>query len=331
VIFSRVGARAREWSSTRADHTPRANVERPWTPTIWVLAIAPPLLAMAWLIPTFVHRDFAADWLTYVRGTTAIFEGRSPYASWQLAGPYGLNEASDGAGYVYPPAAAVVLAPIIGSPELLATANYTLYAVGLLAIAARSGRLSPVVAAVILWSTAFHPGMVENIIVGNTSGVLAGALAFSPVLFGALLVGFAASVKLFPAVWALDPLRRRPAPTLALVIAGVLVPTLVAVILAGPAPWIDYVNALANARPSSTGRLTLAHLGLPTLLIYGLGLLVVGLTLRVPEKFRLLGMGAAACLVAPDLPLSYSLLLSPGIVSLWAARDRQGDGASARA
>jgi hypothetical protein len=308
------------WRGRFTSVAPFAVGRYPWA---WVAAVLPPVVALLWLIPAFVHRDLAADWQTYVRGTDAILAGRSPYAAWQLTGPYGLSDATNGAGYVYPPTAAVLLAPVIGSPEILAVANLAIYSAGLLTIAWRAGRLTPIVAAVILWSAEFHPGMLENLIVGNTSGILAGLLAWSPALGGAFLIGVAAALKLFPGVWALDPFLRRPARTIALVVAGFGAPALIALALAGIGPWLDYVAAMAHAGPSSGGRLTLAHLGLPAWSIYLLGLAIVAISLRVGQRWRLLGMGAAACAVAPDLPLSYSLLLSPGIVAVWLIRSGQ--------
>jgi len=53
------------------------------------------------------------DFESYSAGLQRAISGESLYSPVQLSGPYGLAEAAGGAGFVYPPSAAVLLLPTL--------------------------------------------------------------------------------------------------------------------------------------------------------------------------------------------------------------------------
>jgi len=121
------------------------------------------------LVP-LLREPLREDWLTYVRGADLMFSGQSPYAAFQLDGPYPLGTAANSNGFVYPPSAAIVMAPFLHPFELWAVLGIVLF-IGALVAIARQHRLPLVVpgtamllSPVVLW-------------IGTMSGAASAAMA----------------------------------------------------------------------------------------------------------------------------------------------------------
>jgi hypothetical protein len=260
---------------------------------------------LAALVP-LLGEPLREDWLTYVRGSELVFSGQSPYAAFQLEGPYPLGTAANGNGFVYPPSAAVVMAPFLHPFELWATLGIVLFAGGLLAIARHHG-LSLLVpgTAMLLSSAVLWSGTIS----GAASPAIAGLLGLAYV--GVPTAGIAAAVKLFPASWVILGWSRWIA-------IGAAVPILVSVALAGFGPWLEYPTAFRNAEPACWQFSSLACVGVPEWMTFVLGALLVAGAMRASRAWRLLALGMLPLVIADQIPMHYYALVVPGCVALMA-------------
>lgn len=277
----------------------------------WIVSVTPPFLAIAVSVLILADPATAQDWQTYKAGSNAVLSGESPYAPWQLRGPYALDRAAGGHGYVYPPSAAILLAPLIASPILLAAANLAVYTAGLLWLV--RDRLTPRLASFVLWSVALHPAAWQNTQAGNVSALLAGGLAFSFATHGPEVVGLSAALKGFPAAWIVN--SRRVKDYWVAAFAFVL-PMAGSLVFVGIVGWVEFFQAVGNARASPLGMPTLVGLGVPPLLVYAIAIGMIAATPRLPPHLRLITIGLATLIAATDLPLHYTLLLTPGFVTI---------------
>jgi hypothetical protein len=244
------------------------------------------------------------DWLTYVRGADAVFARQSPYADFQLAGPYVLGNAANGNGYVYPPSAAIVMAPFLHPFELWVALGLAVFLVGLVAVAWRHGMLLVVPGiAMVLASAALWTGTLS----GAASAAMAGLLGIAYV--GLPATGLGAVVKLFPASWLLLGWSRW-----VLVVAAI--PVALSIALIGAGPWFDYIVVFRNAEPACRQFSSLVCVGVPPLVTYAIGSLLLLAALRASREWKLLALGVFPLVVADQIPMHYYALIVPGCVAL---------------
>lgn len=246
------------------------------------------------------------DWLTYVRGSELIFSGQTPYAAFQLEGPYPLGTAANGNGFVYPPSAAVVIAPFLHPFELWAVLGILLFVGGLVAVA-RYHDLSLLVpgTAMLLSSKVLWAGTLS----GAASPAMAGLLGIAYV--GIPTAGLAAAIKLFPASWVLLGWSRWIA-------IGAAVPIVLSIALAGLGPWLEYPTVFRNAEPVCWQFSSLVCLGVPEWVTFALGAGLVALSMLVSRPWRLLALGILPLVIADQVPMHYWALIAPGCVALMA-------------
>jgi hypothetical protein len=276
---------------------------------VWAVAAVPPLLYLVATTVAAMAEQRPVDWLTYVHGSSSIIAGTSPYAAYQLEGPYPLPIAAGGNGYVYPPSAAVLTAPFLHPLELWIGLNVGVHVLGTLAILWRHALIRPLPVGVALWLTVLWPGLGNGVAAGAVSPLLAGALGL--IYAGIPLAGLAAALKIFPASWIVLTRDR-----LVVSFVGLAAPIVLSTLLAGPGPWIEYVTAMRNAVTSCVephGAWTCV--GIPTWLLYVTGAWLFVASLRAPRPVALLLLGALPVIVAPQVWDHYLLTLVPGVVA----------------
>ncbi len=276
------------------------------------LALIASALMVAALFVRTVDGATKSDWLTYVRGADAVLAGKTPYAPFEVQGPFQLPEAADGLGYVYPPSSAVVLAPFLRPFELWAALSLALFLGGALATLWVHRRLAAGPIAGVLVFTALWAPLWDGVSSGTFSVAAAGLLGLGYAGFSTAGVG--AAVKLFPASWILLTRKRRDLAWSAL---GLGVPILVSVVLAGIEPWSEYVQVFRNATPDCARFLPSATcLGVPAPVTYGAGVVALLLAAKAPREWKLLLLGAFPAVIAPQLPLHYLAMTAPGLVAV---------------
>jgi hypothetical protein len=247
------------------------------------------------------------DALSYAEGARRIYSGLTPYSPMQLAGPYPLDDASFGFGFVYPPTGAYLLGPFMLEEPFwyLWNALSFLAVVGVLWLIVRRelgglswlGAIATAAIAVIV----LQPGLTD-LKTGYLSPMVAaafGSMWLSPrwsavpaVLFGL--------IKVFPAAGVLWPIRmggRWKGP----VLLGVAL--FGAATLLQPSFLSDWVTALTNAQSGCPEfALWSFHcLGIP-IVGYALAALLLVASWRVERpdlSFLLLGLATTVPL--PDV------------------------------
>jgi hypothetical protein len=293
----------------------------------WAVAVIPPVLALLAVIGPWWGRTDPVDYRSYVLGAQALFSGQSPYAPFQLAGPFDLRYAA-GRGFVYPPSAALITAPFTLTRELWAFVNIAMLAIGCIAILHRYRLLNPVSVVLVAWAIVIHPGTTESLAIGSVSPAVAGLLGLAAVGGPAWLLGIGGAVKLFPAAWiAVDARSRTRGQWIAFAV-GLLTPAVLSLALAGPTPWIDYIQVFGNAEPSCRGLASFPCAGAPPLLMYGVAGVLVLMAAFGQTPVGMIAVVAAVLVLAPDIWYHYLLLLIPAGVAIVASivarhRDRQ--------
>lgn len=283
---------------------------------LWILALAPVLAYFGNELVLFsALRAPAVDWQTYVAGANKVLAGQTPYAPWQLTGPYLLGDAAGGDGFVYPPSAAILLAPFVQTYALWVAFNLVVYVAGVLAVVAVSVGLSPLPVAVGLWIALLPSWLWDGIINGGVTPALAGGLGL--IYAGVPLAGVGAAVKLVPGAWVALPMRVDVRRGLVGAAVGFGVPAAISVALAGLGPWADFVVAIGNGRPVCGQSLFSAVcLGVPQAVLWAAGAALVILSFRLPRHWALLVLGLVPIVAAPEIWLHYWLLIIPGIVAV---------------
>ncbi|TME08737.1 MAG: DUF2029 domain-containing protein [Chloroflexi bacterium] len=195
------------------------------------------------------------DFITYHAGVLRLLAGQPLYATFQLAGPYSLGDAAFGQGYVYPPSAAILSAPLGLMPLELASLTFSVLSALALAsvvylIPRRDGASRTAAAAITLLVVGSGPG-VWSIGTGNINTLVAAAIGMmwlAPRSAG-YLAAVGALVKLYPGMGIVWVVRKR---------GGLAGPTAVGAIgfaaclvAVGVAPWLQFVSALALGRGSA--------------------------------------------------------------------------------
>jgi hypothetical protein len=270
-----------------------------------ILAVAALSLRIS-LTNAFVYVNWA-DARSYAEGARRVFAAVSPYSEMQLAGPYPIDHASFGLGFVYPPSGAYLLAPFtIGEPFWYlwnALSFVALIGVVLLMVRRELGGLSLTasVAVAALGVTLFQPGLTD-LETGYLSPMIAaatGVLWLWPRWSGwiSVLLGL---VKVFPAAGLLWAMRRGQEWKAPLVVGGVVV---MVVTIAQPSFLADWVTALGNAEAAcpAFAFVSFGCLGVPWLgYVAASGLLAAAWrAARDDASFLLLGL--AMTVPYPDL------------------------------
>jgi alpha-1,2-mannosyltransferase len=233
------------------------------------------ILAVAILVPILVTRalqighfiglpDWGFDLSFYWTAGRLVLDGQTPYAPFQLAGPYPPQGVPY--EYLYPPFLAVLVAPAVAlipdyrdSNWLWAIMGATILA-ATVALVARREELGSRFDRVILVASAFALGpVVSELILGNVHLLILGLVAGAWMALrretragdigAGALIGAATLIKVFPGlivVWFL--LAGRPRAAFAAVMTmGVL--ALATLPIVGLEPWLQYPTVLANLGP----------------------------------------------------------------------------------
>lgn len=258
--------------------------------------------------------DGYGDALSYIEGTRRVFAGEPLYTAMQQQ-PYALGTAIEGRGYVYPPTAAFLLAPLaLGHPVVVAWNILGLASA--LAVAAAVARSVGASWPVTLWVVA---GLL--VMLGGDFGsgqaaphlaALFGLMWLAPRWSGwlAVLGGLVKAQPIVGLAWA----WRRGASWKTPLVAGSIVALAVELLI--PGGWLGWVGAMRN------GYADCGPYSWPSLGCYGLGWLGwVGGGLAFLMAFRVRNdaaafalLGLAAFLPAPEIYPSRMLL--PAIAAL---------------
>jgi hypothetical protein len=249
-----------------------------------------------------------ADAISYAEGARRVYAGLTPYTDMQLAGPYPLDAAIYGLGFVYPPSGAYLLAPFtLGEPFFYLWVVLSFVAVigiVLLMVRREVGRMSTAMAfaVVAITATAFQVGFSE-LKSGYVSPMVAAAMGSMWLwprwsAIPALLCGL---IKAFPAAGVLWAIRTKGVWK-----GPLLVAVAMALLLAIAHPgWIaDWLVALGNAEAACPpfALWSIACVGLPVVVGYVAGFLLLlasWLAKRDDVSFVLLGLAMTVPL--PDI------------------------------
>jgi hypothetical protein len=260
------------------------------------------------------------DWYdlrTYAAGSARLLHGEALYPDWQLAGRYVISDVPAGHGYVYPPTAALLLAPLQASPSVwlvwIAISLMTYLGVAWMIIRRELG-IRPMGIAVLLALLVAHPGL-HSLRAGQASTLIA---AFFGAMWltrhSGLLATAAGLVKATPGIGILWAIRRRESLLLPSLAAGIVV---VGTLPFGADLWRDWRMVLANADSECTAWWSLPSFGcagvpwVGWLMALGLG----GIALRAKrDDVAFAALGAAAALLPIEMHWGY--LLIPAVAAL---------------
>lgn len=284
---------------------------------IVALALALPrgvaLAAFASLVLVQTINPNYADFVSYMEGVQRVVTEGSPYTAFQLAGPYPLDQAAGGRGYVYPPSSLPFLMPFafgtLGGLVLNLTGALFMGVVVLALLEERK----PIGwwAVPLLVILAMSPFLYNSVRVGQVTPWLAGLLGLSwlvPKRSGWVSV-IAGLVKVYPAlglVWAW-----RVRATVGWPILAGLGLVLLTVAL-WPSAWPEWITAFGNAERSCMpwGLPSMACI-MPFGRLIGIGIagLLVLVILRAKrDEVAFLALGSAPLFAAPDLYPHYFLM-----------------------
>jgi len=283
------------------------------------LALIVVLVAIGTLIERGLIHPNLADVSSYRAGAVRALHFESPYTAMQLAGPYPLDSAAWGRGFVYPPPVAFLFAPLLieSSTFVWNTVNVAAFVLVALAIVRREwGPLGPVAGLVALAVILLQPGLQE-VKEGQMSPLIAAAVGMMWLQpRGAGYWAVAAGIfKVFPLaglVWA----GRRGGSVLK-PIAVLAVVGLASLILM-PGWWRDWVASISNARAACP---TIALLSFTCIGIGWMGYLLAGLLCLGSFRLRRDDVAFATLTVgmvigAPDIYWGYLLIPFIGLVPI---------------
>jgi hypothetical protein len=282
------------------------------------------------LTNAFLYVEWA-DAISYAEGARRVYAGTTPYTAMQLAGPYPLDAAIFGLGFVYPPSGAYLLAPFtLGEPFFYvwnALSFVVVIGIVLLMVRREIGRMSVAMALAVLaiTATALQVGLSE-LKSGYVSPMVAAAMGSMWLwprwsAIPALLLGL---IKAFPAAGVLWTIRKGgvwKGPLLVAVGIALLIT------IARPDWFFDWLVALANAEAAcpSYALWSFACVGLPVVVGYAAGLallLASWVAKRDDVSFLLLGLAMTAPL--PDiywgnlmLPMVAAVPLAIHVLQRW--------------
>jgi hypothetical protein len=280
---------------------------------IWTVAVAPPFTYCVLLAVGFPTSSNPVDWSSYVLGADRLSAGQTPYSPFQLAGPYSFDDVAGGNGFVYPPSAAALMGPFLRPIGLWIAVTLFSYAGGVLAVLRRE-RAGALLTALLLWAAVLPGFVVDGLRSGAASAGMAGLLAFS--YGGVPMAGVAGALKGFPAVWLILDFRRSARRAIAGFIAGIGVPVLISIALAGITPWLDFFVAYGNAQPAcGLAPIALPCAGIPRVVLLLAGAAIALGSFRMPTSVALLALGLAVIVAAPEVWDHYWTLVVPGALA----------------
>lgn len=277
-------------------------------------------LELAWSLVTMPH----VDWETYVDAWHRSVSGQGLYSAGQLEGPY-VTMSTEWVGFVYPPAAAVLLAPLaipVIGPALWYTLSIGTFLGGLAAVVRREvGYLLP-------WplALAFAPLLIiapfwDGVITGNVNLLAVGSLAWAwaaPGRWIGPVSGVLAVLRVFPGSLGVQRVRATGWRGLIVPVGTAAAIVLLTLPIVGLGAWHDYVVAVGNAVPQCTKEVNSLACALDTatgpasakvLVLLLTGFLLVGsLVARSPLVSYAL---VAFAWVVPMPDLSPNYLLAP--------------------
>ena len=284
--------------------------------TVWILDLVEQIRAF--------RPSFMVDALSYAAAGRHLLAGEPLYALFQLSGPYELTAAAVGRGFVYPPTAALLFAPLapFGAEGLSLVFAAAWFLFGLLAFRlARQSGLGVRSAALLTLVVTFSGPAINAASSGNVNLLVADALLASwlwPDSAGMLAV-VGGAMKLFPAAGLIWTVRRRGSLIWPFALGvGLIVAATLAV---GPAGWLDFLSAFGHGRSASwyyvASPTQLLGPGIGTAVGYGLAAAACVGAWRLRDDavaFALLGW--AMILPAPDWYSHYLLLPLAAIMPL---------------
>ena len=281
------------------------------------------------------------DAQSYAAAGHHLLLGQPLYAPFQLAGPYGLGDAAWGRGFVYPPTAALLFAPLGplngDALALVFAATWALFGFLSFRLAQQSGietRASALLSGFVMFSgPAINAASSGNVNIIVADGLLASWLW--PKSSGMIAV-LGGAIKFFPAAGIVWTMRHHLSLRWPLVLGGILVAMATCVV--GLTGWADFIAAFENGRSSSFYYLDspaqFLGPGIGPIAGYGLALIALGGAWRLRDEataFALLGW--AMILPAPDwwshylvVPLAAMLpWIYAGVARRLPARDLEFD------
>ncbi len=297
-----------------------------------VRSLAVLLLIVFWLLDlalqiAMIRPSLMDDAESYATAGRHLLAGQTLYAPFQLAGAYGLGDAAWGRGFVYPPTAALLFAPLapFGQMALGAVFMIALAALGWLAYRlARQASLGVGTSWLLAAVVTFSGPAINAASSGNVNLLIADALLASwlwPRSSGYLAV-LGGLVKFFPAAGLLWTIRKGGS------VAGPIVLGLGAVglttLVVGVGGWSDFLAAFAHGHSSSwyfiASPAQSLGPGLGTVVGYGLaGLALLGAWRLKNERVAFALLGWAMILPAPDW-WSHYLVVPLAAMLPWAVR-----------
>jgi hypothetical protein len=267
------------------------------------------------------------DFESYWSGARRMLEGHALYPAFQLHGPFVLGDASFGRGFVYPPTAALIAAPLGTMPMEVAFAVFTLVsAIALGAVVYRIGRSCGLMRAAAGIGTAIilgtGPGL-DALLTGNVNALAAaglGAMWLWPRSSGAVSVA-GALIKVYPGIGILWAVRRRT--SIVLPVAAAIGVVAVSTAMLGVSAWRDFLTTMANGISTeyfvvqSPRSLLSGLVGSVPAAIAAIVLTAIACigAVRVRDDARaLLLLGIAMILPAPDWHLHYFIV---PVVGAW--------------
>ncbi|MGH2468389.1 MAG: glycosyltransferase family 87 protein [Candidatus Limnocylindrales bacterium] len=211
-------------------------------------------IELSWALVTMPH----VDWETYVDALGRLINGQGLYSPAQLSGSY-VTMATEWVGFVYPPLAAVLLAPLaipVVGPAVWYGTSIGIFLTGLAALVRReAGHLLPWPLAVAFLPLLIIAPFWDGVITGNVNLLIVGLLAWSwaaPGRWIGPLAGVLAVVRIFPGSLAVQRVRATGWRG-ALVPVGVAIGLVIVTLpIVGLNSWTDYATALTNAVPQCT-------------------------------------------------------------------------------
>ncbi|MBA3688826.1 MAG: DUF2029 domain-containing protein [Chloroflexi bacterium] len=265
-----------------------------------------------------------ADFNSYAATAHRALDGEAVYTAVQLAGPYHLQDVSEGRGFAYPPTAVLLLLPAaLGSPAAI---PFLLGSLALLAfVMIEIVRVELRDHAWIGWPIAglllLSPFAGDAIYVGQVTPLLAagyGASWLWPRISGIVAVTGGA-VKIYPLVLLIWAVRNQVSVRLPLVLGTLLLAA--ATLWLGTDAWVQFWTASQNAIPQcaqpSLGSFACAFGRIGEFVGLGAALTLALFAARAsspPVAFLLLA--TASVIAAPDVFPNYLLIVVTGAMPL---------------
>lgn len=296
----------------------------------WRRVVAAGLLtigAIWWLIELagnlyWAPANLANDFWTYRQAGINILLGHAVYSAAEMARPFILPSAAWGKGFVYPPPAALASVPLALPAPALGYLAYSVFTAAALiavtvSIARREGLTGRRWAAVVAFLSLANGPAIGALASGNLNGLVAASLGLmwlTPRRSGYLAV-LGGLVKLFPAAGLAWTLRKR-GQLAGPIVLGVILLAITLLVL-GFQPWLDFVDVMHNARPSSPYYVQSVARVFGPAVGYASSIAFLALVLTVRDdavSFALLSLAMIA--PAPDLVPHYMLIPMMGVLPL---------------